>query len=120
MAGKSNKGAMRLLDLRGQVWWFKKAIPADCRRAFGGRGTYLVNLRTSDVRVAKQRRDELEAECNDYFRQVREGVQTSAPSPAEWGQHYRDTLRTMEKPLWISVAPRMTPPRLIFRPYCRD
>lgn len=95
MAGKSNKGAMRLLDLRGQVWWFKKAIPADCRRAFGGRGTYLVNLRTSDVRVAKQRRDELEAECNDYFRQVREGVQTSAPSPAEWGQHYRDTLRTM-------------------------
>lgn len=97
MAGKSSKGSMRLLDLRGRVWWFKKAIPADCQKAFGGRGTYLVNLRTSDVRVAQQRRDELDAECVEYFRQVRSGAKTTGRSAREWGQLYRDALQSMSE-----------------------
>lgn len=83
---------MRLLDLRGQIWWFKKAIPADCRKAFGGRATHLVNLRTSDVRVAKQRRDELDAEVADLFRQVRAGGTIQEPSPRELGERYRELL----------------------------
>src|SRR5687768_13888362 len=95
MAGTSSKGAMRLLDLRGQTWWFKKAIPAECRNAFKGQGTYLVNLRTSDVRVAKGRRDELDAECTEYFRQVRTGEQAATLSGREKGLLYRETLRTL-------------------------
>lgn len=97
MPGKSSKGAMRLLDLRGQTWWFKKAIPADCRKAFKGRGTYLVNLQTSDVRLAKERRDELDAEFTDYCRQVRQGVETGEMSARGEGLRYRDTLRTIAK-----------------------
>lgn len=83
---------MRLLDLRGQTWWFKKAIPANCREAFRGRGTYLVNLRTSDVRTAKQRRDELDAETREFFRQIRAGDGAGELSPREWGERYRAVL----------------------------
>jgi hypothetical protein len=67
MVGKSNKGSKRLLDLRGQTWWFRMAIPAACRGYFNGTTTYLQSLGTSDIRAAALRRDKLEVE-------VREGI----------------------------------------------
>lgn len=83
---------MRLLDLRGQTWWFKRAIPADCRKRFGGRTAHLVNLQTSDIRVAKRRRDQLEAETTEYFELIRQGGAAQEVSPREWGLRYREVL----------------------------
>lgn len=73
MAGKSNKGSKRLLDLRGQTWWFRMAIPAACRAYFNGTTTYLQSLGTSDVRTAALRRDKLEIEVRELFARVKAG-----------------------------------------------
>lgn len=99
MAGRSNKGSMRLLDLRGQVWWFKRAIPATCRPAFAGVTTYLRSLETSDVRDAKMRRDALEAETSRMFADARAGrlpMPGATLSPAARGALWRDALRDIE------------------------
>jgi hypothetical protein len=84
---------MRLLDLRGQVWWFKRAIPASCRPAFRGVTTYLVSLETSDVRVAKARRDEVEVETLRLFAAARAGESPTGLSPAERGALWLAILR---------------------------
>ncbi|SOB89506.1 hypothetical protein SAMN05877809_10119 [Rhodobacter sp. JA431] len=48
MAGKSSKGAERLLKLRGNSWWFRRQVPKAARLALD-REWLLVNLQTSDV-----------------------------------------------------------------------
>lgn len=67
------KRAQRFLQLRGNKWWFKRAIPAAIKRAFGGRTGYLVNLETGDLRLAAQRRDEIERETDKMFANARAG-----------------------------------------------
>ncbi len=67
------KKTQRLLDLRGNKWWFKRDIPAAVRAAFGGRTAYLVNLETGDIKVASRRRDELERETDQMFADARAG-----------------------------------------------
>lgn len=89
---------MRLLDLRGQTWWFKIDIPKACRSHFG-RTTYLENLRTADVRTAKQLRDGLEGHCRSLFHDVRSGkiVDAAALSAADRGSLWRQTLADLRR-----------------------
>jgi integrase len=85
----------RLLDLRGMTWWFKRDIPAKLRPALADpltgqqKATYLVNLKTGDVRKARQLRDELETETDKLFREIREG---KVPSSAQMAAHERGIL----------------------------
>ena len=72
------KLARRYLSLRGTKWWFKRDIPAAIRPKFGGNTAYLVNLQTSDLRKAQERRDRIAAETNRLFKDAREG---KAPAP---------------------------------------
>lgn len=67
------KKTQRLLDLRGNKWWFKRDIPSAVRAAFGRRSAYLVNLETGDLKVASRRRDELERETDQMFADARAG-----------------------------------------------
>jgi hypothetical protein len=98
LAGKRNKGAERLLKLKGNIWWFRRQIPDDVRYAADGRGWLFVNLHTSDVVEAKKSRDDLEALSRLQFRQVQAGARSvleipgwstdgahRLPSPAERG-----------------------------------
>lgn len=93
MAGKSNKGALRLLRLQGQVWWFKRDVPADCQTIYG-KNVWMENLATSDVRVAKERRDELEDETRRAFAEMRLGRWSKGQglSPADRGALWREQI----------------------------
>ena len=73
MAGKSSKGAHRLLFLSRNVWWFRQQFPAAVRKVIAGPQFIMVNLHTADVIEAKKRRDELEAQTAMQFRQVKTG-----------------------------------------------
>jgi integrase len=73
MAGRSSKGAERLLSLRGNTWWFRRAVGKDCRHATGGKAFLLVNLHTADTGKAKRLRDELEALTTLQFREIKTG-----------------------------------------------
>lgn len=94
MAGKSSRGAMRHLELKGQTWWFRREIPPSCRVHEEGLKTYRVNLQTSDVRVAKARRDELERETDQRWADMKAGryVSSSRMLPAERGALWREAL----------------------------
>jgi integrase len=96
VAGKSDKGAMRLLVRQGNIWWFKRAIPLACRPSFGGTGSYLENLGTSDIRIAKERRDMLEAETSERFGNIRAGRGPDNTSPANRGHLWRSTLNDLQ------------------------
>ena len=77
MAGRSKKAGQRLLVLKHNRWWFRRAIPALCQKALGGK-FYLVNLETSDLKAAQRLRDELERETSDTFAAIRAGKHTAA------------------------------------------
>ena len=98
MAGKSNKGAMRLLSLKGQVWWFKRDIPAACRASLGVTA-WLRSLETSDIRVAKVRRDELELETTRLFADIRSGksLAPGSASPALRGNLWREAITALSE-----------------------
>lgn len=87
---------MRLLVRQGNVWWFKRAIPATCRASFNGTGSYLENLGTSDIRLAKERRDELERETSQRFADIRAGRISENTSPAARGHLWRSTLDDLQ------------------------
>jgi site-specific recombinase XerD len=65
--------AKRYLSERGNKWWFKRDIPAAIRHHFGGRTAFLEDLDTRDLRVAKERRDELAAETDRLYREAKAG-----------------------------------------------
>jgi integrase len=77
------------------TWWFKRDIPAKLRPALADpltgqqKVTYLVNLKTGDVRKARQLRDVLEAETDKLFREIKEG---KVPSSAQLAAHERGIL----------------------------
>jgi len=98
MAGKSSKGAMRLLTLRGLTWWMKIDIPKACRHHFKGRTAYLENLQTSDVRLAKERRDEAEREIRNLFTDIKSGKVASdgAVAARERGLLWREAIREVQ------------------------
>lgn len=96
MARKAAKPSMRLLNLRGQVWWFMRDLPADCRAIFGKK-TWLTNLGTSDVRAAIEQRDRLEAETTEAFKKMRAGTwkPKDALSAPERGQLYLEQITAL-------------------------
>ncbi|SCX87650.1 tyrosine-type recombinase/integrase [Paracoccus tibetensis] len=111
MAGKSSKGANRLLLLSRNVWWFRQQVPAAVRKVIAGPQFIMVNLHTADVIEAKKRRDELEAQTAMQFRQIKMGRRTTLelpgwkPSgprkaatlgPSERGAIWRETLAAYE------------------------
>ena len=98
MAGKSNKGAMRLLRLKGQVWWFRRDVPAACLAAIG-KGSLAQSLETSDVRIAKERRDQLEIETTRLFSDIQSGKPAIATttSPAYRGNLWRETIAALSE-----------------------
>ncbi|MFN3723676.1 MAG: tyrosine-type recombinase/integrase [Paracoccaceae bacterium] len=93
MAGKSKNGATRLLRLQGETWWFKQDVPAACQ-AICGKKVWMENLATADVRVAKARRDALEAETKQAFADMRAGrwAKGRELSPSDRGALWRETL----------------------------
>ncbi len=107
VAGKSSKGANRLLFLSRNVWWFRQQVPTAVRKVIAGPQFIMVNLHTADVIEAKKRRDELEAQTAMQFRQVKTGRRAtlelpgwkpsgppkpSTLGPAERGAIWRETL----------------------------
>lgn len=96
MPRKAAKPSMRLLNLRGQVWWFMRDLPADCRAVYGKK-TWLTNLGTSDVRAAMEQRDKLEIETTEAFKRMRAGTWNpkDALSAPERGQLYRNQIAAL-------------------------
>ncbi|WP_277019255.1 MULTISPECIES: DUF6538 domain-containing protein [Paracoccus] len=81
MAGKSSKGATRLLLLSRNVWWFRQQVPAAVRKVIAGPQFIMVNLHTADVIEAKKGRDELEAQTAMQFRQIKTGRRATLELP---------------------------------------
>ena len=99
MAGKSSKGSKRLLDLKGQTWWFRMAIPAACLNHFHGKTMYMQSLNTGDIKQAMAKRDILEREVRTLFARVKAGeVISSAEELAEQrGQIYREAMAAVSQ-----------------------
>jgi integrase len=98
MAGKSNKGTMRLLDLRGQTWWLKIDIPKECRHHFG-KTAYLQSLETGDIKTAMARRDQVEPGVRALFAGIKAGTIPSAATLAarDRGALWRETLTDLKE-----------------------
>lgn len=78
MAGKSKKAGRRLLILKHSRWWFRREIPAACRKALGRGRYFMENLETSDLKVAQSLRDEWERVTSDTFAAIRSGEYVAA------------------------------------------
>lgn len=91
MAGRSTKAGRRLLNLRHNRWWFRRAIPAACQSALGRGAWWMENLETSDLAAAQKARDVLERETSATFDAIREGTWTGpkALDAGEMGRLYR-------------------------------
>lgn len=59
--------------MRGLTYWFKRDIPQAIRLHCDGKTAYLVNLGTSDLKLAMSRRDDIERETDRLYREAREG-----------------------------------------------
>lgn len=96
MTRKAKNKADALLELKGLTWWFQRDVPADCRAVYGKK-TWMTNLATSDLRVARQERDKLKAETTEAFKKMRAGVWNpkDALSAPERGQLYRDQIAAL-------------------------
>ncbi len=60
--------------MKGVTYWFKMALPKDVQPHFDGKTAFLQSLKTGDKKTARERRDALERDLKDIFRQCREGV----------------------------------------------
>lgn len=79
----------KYLRLKDRTWWFGRDIPADLRPAFGDRKTLLINLRTSDLKAAQQRRDNAFAESEARFLEARTTGDPIAAEAAAWAEERR-------------------------------
>ncbi|MBZ9881725.1 tyrosine-type recombinase/integrase [Mesorhizobium sp. CA10] len=77
---------MRHLQLKGNRYRYRRAIPAELQRHFGGNKFYVRSLETSDVVEAKRRRDAAERESDKLFAELRRGGMTATT---------RDTIREL-------------------------
>lgn len=96
MTRKAKNKADALLELKGLTWWFQRDVPADCRAVYGKK-TWMTNLATSDLRVARQERDKLEVETAEAFKRMRAGTwnpKDALSAPAR-GQLYRDQIAAL-------------------------
>lgn len=87
---------MRLLRLKGHVWWFQRDVPAACLAAIG-KGSVAKSLETSDVRIATERRDQVEIETTRLFSDIQSGKPAIAATaaPALRGQLWRETITAL-------------------------
>lgn len=94
MAGKSKKAGRRLLVLKHNRWWFRRAIPAACQKALGRGAFFMENLETSDLKVAQRLRDALERDTSELFEAIRSGKMRAAKelTAKELGLRYREAL----------------------------
>lgn len=94
MAGKSKKAGRRLLVLKHNRWWFRRAIPAACQKALGRGAFFMENLETSDLKAAQRLRDALERDTSELFEAVLSGKARAAEAMTakELGLRYREAL----------------------------
>lgn len=78
MAGKSKNAGKRLLVLKHNRWWFRRAVPSVCQKALGGGKFYMVNLETSDLKSAQRLRNELERDTTEAFAAIKSGDNVAA------------------------------------------
>ncbi|MER9521502.1 tyrosine-type recombinase/integrase [Mesorhizobium sp. M0614] len=91
---KQRNSARRHLELKRRIWWFKIGVPVAMRSHFDGRTHHRENLQTSDMRVAMERRDQVERDTRSLFRDIAAGKVISAAtlSAREHGTVWRETL----------------------------
>ncbi len=95
MAGKSNRAGRRYLILKGNRWWFRRGIPADCQSHFSGLKFYVRNLETGDLAQAQSVRDLFEDETTRLFTAIRTGkvIALATLSAREEGLNYRQAIQ---------------------------
>lgn len=91
---KQRNFARRYLELKRRVWWFKIGIPQKAKRHFDGKSHYRVNLNTSDIRLAMERRDDAERDVVKLFKDIAGGkvIEAATLSARDRGMLWRDTL----------------------------
>lgn len=84
----------RHLTLKHSVWWFRRAIPADCQSVLGGDSALMTNLHTGNLKTAQQARIALVRETDEVFAAIRDGSygKDGRPKPQEIGQLFRAAL----------------------------
>lgn len=94
MAGKSKNAGRRLLVLKHDRWWFRRAIPVPCREALGRGKFYMENLETSDLKTAQSLRDELEKDTKETFEAILSGgsIDAAKLTARELGLLHREQL----------------------------
>lgn len=106
MAGYRGK-VNRHLDLRGKTYWFKKAIPVDCREHFDGKSAYLESTGTGDIVTARERRDQIDRHLSDLIKNIRKGgvvgdaVRAAAQLAELSREAYRNSSDSSERELII-------------------
>lgn len=71
---------MHYLTKRGSTYYFRRAIPAELREAFGGRAEFMISLRTKDRETAKRAKLVHEEESTRLLDEAaRRQVNVSAP-----------------------------------------
>lgn len=93
MAGKSSKAGQRLLVLKHNKWWFRRAVPAALQALVGRGAFYMVNLNTGDLKLAQRLRNELERDTSELFDTLREGARPL--TPREQGLMHRELIREL-------------------------
>lgn len=100
----------RYMEVKGVTYWFKMTLPKDMIPYFDGKKSILQSLKTSDRKVARDRRDKLERELKDIFKAYRDGTE-SAPKvdiALSRGAGLKQDLKQIEDPeerdLIISIA----------------
>lgn len=74
-------------------------VPLAVRDHFGGKTAYLESLKTSDLKVARERRDEVERTCRELFKHIKSGkVITPIQEQADRrGELWRETLAALDR-----------------------
>lgn len=91
---KQRNSARRHLELKRRIWWFKIGVPVAMRSHFDGRTHHRENLQTSDMRVAMERRDQVERDTRSLFRDIAAGkvISPATLSARERGTLWREAL----------------------------
>ena len=100
MAGRSRNAGRRLLQLRHNLWRFRRAIPEVCQAALQPRGAWWTeSLKTSDLAAAQKMRDALERETSATFEAIRAGTWAGPKTldAREQGQLYRAAIIAAEE-----------------------
>lgn len=95
---KQRNSARRHIELKRRIWWFKIGVPVALRSHFGGKTHYRESLQTSDMRVAVERRDQVERDIRSRFRDIAAGkvISPATMSARERGTVWREALADLK------------------------